>query len=88
MKVEDPGNDLGVEVVGAFAAKTHLSSLLRKARAGQRIIITQRGQPMAQLTPLPPPKHPRRSQWGDMKGKIRVTDDFCGEIEEMRDYMP
>jgi len=25
---------------------------------------------------------------GDMQGKIRMSDDFCDAIEDMRDYMP
>ena len=36
--------------VGAFEAKTQLSKLLELARRGERIIITKRGVPVAQLT--------------------------------------
>ncbi|MHC1725178.1 MAG: type II toxin-antitoxin system Phd/YefM family antitoxin [Syntrophobacteraceae bacterium] len=36
--------------VGAFEAKTQLSKLLELARRGERIIITKRGIPVAQLT--------------------------------------
>jgi prevent-host-death family protein len=36
--------------VGAFEAKTNLSKLLELARRGERIIITKRGIPVAQLT--------------------------------------
>ena len=36
--------------VGAFEAKTQLSRLLELARRGERIIITRRGIPVAQLT--------------------------------------
>jgi len=74
--------------IGAFAAKTELSKLLRQARAGKRFIITQRGTPVAELRPVKneDPGKPK-SKWGDMKGKIWMADDFCEPIEEMREYM-
>jgi len=75
--------------IGAFAAKTELSKLLRQTRAGKHFIITQRGTPVAELRPIA-----RESKWGDMarkrgdmKGKIWIADDFCEPIEEMREYM-
>ena len=37
--------------VGAYEAKTHLSELLRKVRAGSRFTITQRGEAVADLVP-------------------------------------
>jgi len=36
-------------VVGAFEAKTHLSALLDKVEAGEDIVITRHGQPVARL---------------------------------------
>ncbi len=35
--------------VGAFEAKNRLSELLRAAEAGQSIVITRRGRPVARL---------------------------------------
>lgn len=37
--------------VGAFEAKTHLSSLLEKVRHGAEVVITKRGKPVARLVP-------------------------------------
>lgn len=37
--------------VGAFDAKTHLSSLLDKVARGEEILITKRGRPVARLVP-------------------------------------
>ena len=37
--------------VGAFEAKTHLSSLLDKVAQGEDVLITRRGVPVAQLVP-------------------------------------
>ena len=72
--------------IGAYQAKVELSRLLRQARAGKRFIITKRGQPVAELGPAAQPQE-RRSGWGDMAGKIWMADDFCDEIEDMREYM-
>ncbi len=38
--------------VGAFEAKTHLSSLLEEVATGASITITRRGKPVAQLVPV------------------------------------
>lgn len=37
--------------VGAFEAKTHLSELLAAAEAGESVLITRRGTPVARLVP-------------------------------------
>ena len=37
--------------VGAFDAKTHLSSLLDKVSRGEEVLITRRGLPVARLIP-------------------------------------
>ena len=74
-----------VQEIGAYEAKTNLSRLLRQTRAGQSFIITHRGKPVAELKPAPVKRV--RGQWGDMKGKIRVSDDFCEPIEDMKEYM-
>ena len=38
--------------VGAFEAKTHLSSLLERVAQGEEIIITRHGKPLARLIPV------------------------------------
>jgi prevent-host-death family protein len=74
-----------VREVGAYEAKTNLSRLLRQTRAGKSFIITQRGKPVAELKPAPVKRG--QGHWGDMRGKIRVADDFCEPIEDMKEYM-
>ena len=37
--------------IGAFEAKTHLSSLLDKVTQGEDVLITRRGVPVARLIP-------------------------------------
>ncbi len=38
--------------VGVRALKDHLSEYLRRAGAGERILVTDRGEPIAALTPV------------------------------------
>jgi prevent-host-death family protein len=38
---------------GVRELKNHLTSYLRRARAGERVVITDRGEPVAILAPLP-----------------------------------
>ncbi len=37
--------------VGAFEAKTKLSALLDKVEAGEEVVITRHGKPVARITP-------------------------------------
>jgi prevent-host-death family protein len=38
--------------VGAFEAKTHMSSLLERVAQGEEIVITRHGKPLARLIPV------------------------------------
>jgi prevent-host-death family protein len=38
--------------VGTFEAKTHLTRLLGRVARGEKIVITNRGQPVAMLVPM------------------------------------
>ena len=40
--------------VGTFEAKTHLTQLLGRVAKGEKILITNRGQPVAMLVPPEP----------------------------------
>ena len=41
--------------VGARELKTRLGKYMRAVRAGASFVITERGEPLAELRPLPPP---------------------------------
>lgn len=73
-------------VVGSFEAKTNLAKLLRQARAGKRIVITQRGKPIAEMGPVTVSEPECKSLRGDMEGKIWMSDDFCDELEELKGF--
>jgi len=40
-----------MDTVGTFEAKTHLTRLLERVDKGERIVITNRGKPVAMLVP-------------------------------------
>ncbi len=54
-------------------AKTNLSRLIARARAGEEIIIARGDVPVARLEPLAPP---RRRQFGAMRGRARAGAAF------------
>jgi prevent-host-death family protein len=62
------------EVVSVYNAKTHLSQLLGRVEAGEEIIISRQGRPVARLAPLAPPRARRVPGWTG-RG-ITVPEDF------------
>lgn len=58
-------------------AKTHLSALLARVAAGERIVLARHGKPIAQLVPLDPT--PRR-ELGFLEGS--VGDDFFDPLPQ------
>ena len=50
-------NKRDAKEVGAFDAKTHLAEILRDVESGTSYVITRRGRPVAQLTPIEPQSH-------------------------------
>lgn len=40
-----------MQTIGTYETKTRLAEILRQVRAGQSFVITQRGQPVAELLP-------------------------------------
>ena len=59
--------------VGVHEAKTHLSRLLRQVMAGDEVVITRGGTPIARLVPV----HTRRKRvLGSDQGTYEVPDDF------------
>jgi prevent-host-death family protein len=47
--------------VGVRALKDHLSEYLRRVREGERIVVTDRGEPLAELTPI---EETDEARWG------------------------
>lgn len=63
--------------VNVQEAKTHLSSLIARAEAGEEIIIARAGRPILKLVPIAEP--PRR-KFGGMT--FQVPDDFDAPLPE------
>jgi prevent-host-death family protein len=60
--------------VNVHEAKTHLSELLQRASAGERIIIARAGRPVAMLGPIAPAAKERKP--GLLKGRLRIARNF------------
>ena len=58
--------------VGTFEAKTHLTQLLARVAKGEKILITNRGEPVAMLV------QPQPENCGDVAGLV-------GEMLRIRD---
>jgi prevent-host-death family protein len=62
-----------VKKASIYEAKTHFSDLLKDVRRGKRIIIENRGKPVAMLVPLE--KEKRRGAGMD-EGLGYISEDF------------
>lgn len=61
-------------VVTIQQAKRNFSQLIKKVSAGETVIITHDGKPVARLEPIDEVKRKRKP--GSMKGKFRVGPEF------------
>ncbi len=66
--------------VNVYAAKTQLSRLIDLAMAGQEIVITRHGRPVARLIGAEAMVAPRKL--GLMRGRIRIGEDFDAPLPE------
>lgn len=65
--------------VGVHEAKTHLSRLLERVRAGEEIVIQRRGEPIAVLTAIHPARSPR---FGTDRGRVTIGEDFDASLPD------
>ncbi len=67
-------------------AKTHLSRLLVRVAAGEEVVISRAGKPIARLVPFTRPSRDRRA--GQDKGRLQIADDFDAPLPEeiQRDF--
>ena len=68
--------------VSTAEAKNRLPQLIRAVEAGEEVIITRHGRPVARLAP-PPPAH-RKPRLGGMKGRIKFLPGWDDPIDEDR----
>ncbi len=65
-------------MVTIHKAKTNLSKLIKKASAGEEVIIARGDKPVARLVPVGESKGKR--QPGSLKGKLHVGPEFFEPI--------
>lgn len=66
--------------VSIAEAKNRLPALIRAVEAGEKVVITRHGKPVAQITP--PPTERRTIQWGAMRGRIKLLPGWDDPITE------
>ena len=60
--------------VNVYQAKTQLSRMIDRAAAGDDIVISRNGKPVARLCPLA--QQPRTIEFGLLKGRVEIAADF------------
>ncbi|APH73205.1 type II toxin-antitoxin system Phd/YefM family antitoxin [Aquibium oceanicum] len=66
-------------------AKARFSELVKRAQAGEEIVVTRHGKPVARVVPAAVEDELPRI--GALKGLIRIADDFDAPLEEFAEYM-
>jgi prevent-host-death family protein len=67
-----------MNTVGAYEAKTHLPKLLDRVAAGEQIIITRHGLPVAILRPIDDDKHANAANVIQKLRRFRKTHRLNG----------
>ena len=67
--------------VNIHEAKTHLSRLVARAAAGEEIVISKAGTPVAKLVAYERPREPRVP--GAWKGKVEILPGFDDVDDEI-----
>ena len=76
-------------IANMYEAKTCLSQLVQQALDGEDVVLAKAGRPLVKLVPT---DRKKRIQFGLMKGKIKIADNFSEtstELGEMfQEYLP
>lgn len=70
--------------VGIGEAKTNFSKLVRRAEAGEEIVVRRGQEPVARIVPMK--KGGGVHGFGSMKGEIRIGPDFDAPLEDFAKY--
>jgi len=66
--------------VNMHEAKTHLSRLVERVEAGEEIVISRAGKPVARIVAVRPPAGSRTP--GRLRGRVRVSEDFDAPLPD------
>ncbi|MBX9838725.1 MAG: type II toxin-antitoxin system Phd/YefM family antitoxin [Silvanigrellaceae bacterium] len=73
---------LSNKIINIHEAKTHLSKIIEEiVNNNKSFLIGKSGKPQAQIIPIKEEKN--QVVYGLLKGKIRISDDFDDENEEI-----
>ncbi len=70
--------------VNVADAKARFSELVRRAMAGEEVVIARDNTPVLKLVRLDRGQTPRKP--GSARGRIRVADDFDATPDDFRDH--
>lgn len=62
-------------MVGMHEAKTNLSRLVAMAAAGEDVVLSRNGKPVARLVAMSEPSS-MAAAYGALQGRIQLADDF------------
>ncbi len=62
--------------VGMHQAKTHFSTLVERARAGEEVVVERSGVPVAKIVAYEEKPRSILDAQGALRGRIRIADDF------------
>jgi len=71
--------------INIYQAKAKLSALLDQVLAGETVVITRAGKPLARLTPVATPASANRSGvrlGGLIKSRLRLAPDFHAPMRD------
>jgi prevent-host-death family protein len=69
----------GMKTVGMAEGKNQFLKLIRRVEAGERILITRHGVPVAQLAPPPVPTG--KARLGAMRDRIRLLPGWDAPVD-------
>ena len=74
-----------MSTISLAEAKTHLSQLLDQVEAGEEVVITRRGRPVARICPVGQPRKPLQSLAAFRASLPKAKRSSAELIREMRD---
>ena len=67
---------VGLSVTNVAEAKTHLSKLIKRALAGEEVVISKHGKPVVKLVPYEHDTNSRNMDVRVWEGEVWMAEDF------------
>ena len=77
----------GMRIITLAAAKAHLSAVLDDVAAGEQVVVTRRGRPVARIVAEPAPRKRAASAWvSGLRSFVEAQPKASGgAVADMRD---